>query len=507
MSLFDAMRLGFSVALTPVNLLLALAGALLGTLVGALPGIGSTSAVALLLPLTFNMDPTGAIILLCGIYYGSMYGGTITSVLINTPGESATVVTALDGYQLARQGRAGAALGIATIASFFAGTMGTAALMVTAPTLARFALSFGPPEYFALTVLGLSMLTGLTSGSPSKAVLSALLGLIVATVGLDVTTGMPRLTFGSIDLLGGIDFLPVSIALFGLTEILVGAEDAAQAARARAKVAIRDVFPNREDLRICRPAILRGTLAGFAIGTLPGAGATLASFMAYALEKRSSRRPERFGQGAIEGVAAPEAANNAASAGALVPLLTLGLPGGTTTAVLVGALIMWGIRPGPLLFQENPQIAWGLIASMYIGNVMLLLLNIVLIPVFVRALLVPYSVLAPSVVVLCLVGAYAANNRMWDVGVMLVFSAVGLAMRKLGYSPAAFVAALVLGPLCENAFRQSLQISQGSFAIFATRPIAAVLLGVAVAALAAPALRYRGGGGSGGIVHGGAPRW
>jgi putative tricarboxylic transport membrane protein len=490
-SLLDALRLGFSVALTPVNLGLALAGALLGTLVGALPGIGSTSAVALLLPLTFNMDPSGAIILLCGIYYGSMYGGTITSVLINTPGESATVVTTLDGYQLARQGRAGAALGIATLASFVAGTTGTAALMLTAPTLARGALTFGPPEYFALTVLGLAMLAGLTTGSGTKAALSALLGLIVATVGLDVTTGMPRLTFGSVDLLGGIDFLPVSIALFGFTEMLITAASPVQSVVGAPRVTVREVFPTWADCWRSRFAMLRGTVIGFFVGTLPGAGATLASFIAYAVEKRVSRQPERFGRGALEGVAAPEAANNAASAGALVPLLTLGLPGGTTTAVLVGALIMWGLRPGPLLFEQNPRFAWGLIASMYIGNLMLLVLNILLIPIFVRALRIPFSILAPSVLVLCLVGAFAANNRMWDVGVMLVFSVLGLAMRRLGYSPVAFVSALVLGPLAENAFRQSLQISHGNFAIFASRPIAATLLVLAAAALIVPSLRSR----------------
>jgi putative tricarboxylic transport membrane protein len=491
MTLLDSLRLGFAVALTPVNLLLALSGALVGTLVGALPGIGSTSAVALLLPLTFNMDPSGAIILLCGIYYGSMYGGTITSVLINTPGESATVVTTLDGYQMARQGRAGAALGIATLASFIAGTTGTAALMLMAPALARGALAFGPPEYFALTVVGLSMLAGLTTGSPLKSILSALLGLIVATIGIDVTTGMPRLTFGSVDLLAGIDFLPVSIALFGFTEMLVSSEAPvqAQAALSRARLSIRDVFPTWADCWQSRFAMARGTIVGFLIGTLPGAGATLATFIAYAAEKRLSPHPERFGRGAIEGVAAPEAANNAASAGALVPLLTLGLPGGTTTAVLVGALIMWGLRPGPLLFQENPQFAWGLIASMYIGNVMLLVLNIVLIPVFVRALLIPYSILAPGVLVLCFVGAYAANNRMFDVGVMLVFTVVGLLMRRFGYSPVAFVSAIVLGPLAENAFRQSLQISHGSFAIFVARPISATLLAVAVVALVLPAVR------------------
>jgi putative tricarboxylic transport membrane protein len=489
--LLDNLSLGFSVALTPANLLFAFTGALLGTLVGALPGIGSTSGVALLLPLTFGMDPTSAIIMLCGIYYGSMYGGTITSVLINTPGESATVVTTLDGYQMARQGRAGVALGIATGGSFIAGTLGTLALMLVAPTLSRFALAFGPPEYFALTTLGLAMLTGLTTGSALKAAISAILGLLVATVGLDVMTGLPRFTFGSADLLGGIDFLPVSIALFGFTEILVSMADAARASQAQARLSVRDVFPASQDWLQARWAIVRGSIIGFLVGTLPGAGATLASFMAYAAEKKVAREPARFGRGAIEGVAAPESANNAAAAGALVPLLTLGLPGGTTTAVLAGALMMWGLRPGPTLFQDNPRFAWGLIASMYIGNVMLVLLNVLLIPLFVRALRIPYSILAPAILVLCIVGAYAANNRLWDVGVMLAFGAVGVAMRALGYSPAAFITALVLGPITENAFRQSMQISEGSAAIFVTRPIAAALLATAVVLLVAPAITRR----------------
>jgi putative tricarboxylic transport membrane protein len=486
--ILDHLTSGFGIALTPANLLFAFAGALLGTLVGALPGIGSTSGVALLLPLTFGMNPTSAIILLCGIYYGSMYGGTITSVLINTPGESATVVTTLDGYQMARQGRAGAALGIATGGSFIAGTAGTAALMIVAPSLARAALAFGPPEYFALTVLGLCLLTGLTSGSPLKAAISAILGLLVATVGLDVMTGMPRFTFGLPDLFSGLDFLPISIALFGFTEILVGGDGTPPP---ETRLSIRDAFPSARDWLQARWAIVRGTILGFFIGTLPGAGATLASFLAYAAEKRIARDPERFGRGAVEGVAAPESANNAAAAGALVPLLTLGLPGGTTTAVLAGALVMWGLRPGPTLFQDNPDFAWGLIASMYVGNVMLVLLNVLMIPVFVRALRVPYAVLAPAILVLCLVGAYAANNRMWDVGVMLAFGGVGVGMRVLGYSPAAFITALVLGPLAENALRQSMQIAEGNAMIFLTRPISAALLVVAAAALAAPAFLTR----------------
>jgi putative tricarboxylic transport membrane protein len=426
--------------------------------------------------------------MLCGIYYGSMYGGTITSVLINTPGESATVVTTIDGYQMARQGRAGVALGVATGGSFVAGTFGTFALMLVAPTLARAALAFGPPEYFALTVLGLALLTGLTSGSPLKAFISAILGLIVATVGLDVMTGMPRFTFGLSDLFSGFDFLPISIALFGFTEILIGGGGTEQLA---ARLSIRDVFPSTRDWLQARWAIVRGTLIGFLIGTLPGAGATLASFMAYAAERRIAREPERFGRGAVEGVAAPESANNAAAAGALVPLLTLGLPGGTTTAVLAGALMMWGLRPGPTLFQDNPDFAWGLIASMYIGNVMLVLLNVLLIPVFVRALRVPYAILAPAILVLCVVGAFAANNRMWDVGVMIVFGVVGVGMRRLGYSPAAFITALVLGPLAENALRQSLQIAEGSPLVFVTRPIALGLLLAAALALAAPVFMRR----------------
>jgi putative tricarboxylic transport membrane protein len=478
--------MGFSVALTPTNLVLALAGAFLGTMIGALPGIGSTSGVALLLPLTFGMNPTSAMIMLSGIYYGSMYGGTITSVLINTPGESATIVTTLDGYQMARQGRAGAALGIATIASFIAGTAGTVALMLTAPLLARAALSFGPPEYFALTLVGLTMLTSLGGGSRLKAGISTLVGLILGTVGVDVITGNPRFTFGHVDLLSGIDFLPVSIAVFGFSEILAGADEADAARRARLRVSVRDVFPTRDDWRQSRWPIARGSVIGFLTGTLPGAGATLASFAAYFVEKRLSRTPERFGTGTIEGVAAPEAANNAASAGSMVPLLTLGLPGGTTTAVLVGAFIMWGLRPGPMLFEQNPQFVWGLIASMYVGNVMLGLINIFLIPLFVRLLRVPYELLVPIILTLCTIGAFAANNRMWDVGLLIVFGVIGYLMKRLDYSPAALVTALVLGPLAENALRQSLQISEGDFTILLTRPIAGALMTLAAVTLLLP---------------------
>lgn len=489
MNLWANLELGFSIALTPPNLLFAAIGAFLGTLVGALPGIGSTSGVALLLPLTFGMDPTGAMIMLCGIYYGSMYGGTVTSVLINTPGESATIVTALDGYQMAQQGRAGAALGIATIGSFIAGTFGTVALMTMAPWLARGAMHFGPPEYFALTLAGLAMLVSLGGGMPLKALVSALLGMILATVGIDVMTGAPRFTFGSVDLLNGFDFLPISIGLFGFSEILIAAEQLDESGGRGIRVRVAEVFPSRADWRQSRGAIGRGSVIGFLVGTLPGAGATIASFVSYFVEKKVSRTPERFGRGAIEGVAGPEAANNAASAGSLVPLLTLGLPGGTTTAVLVGAFVMWGLRPGPLLFEQNPAFVWGLIASMYIGNVMLVLINILLIPFFVRVARAPIGLLIPAVALLCMVGAYAANNRMWDVFLMLAFGGAGYFMKKLDYSPAALVGALVLTPLAENALRQSLQISGGSAAIFVTRPITAALLAVTALALLTPTLK------------------
>jgi len=358
--------------------------------------------------------------------------------------------------------------------------------MVTAPRLARAALSFGPPEYFALTLLGLAMLTSLGGGSPLKAAVSMLIGLILGTVGVDVMTGSPRFTFGSVELLSGIDFLPLSIALFGFSEILAGSDEAAEARRTRVHVRVRDVFPTRDDLRASRGAIARGSTIGFLTGTLPGAGATLASFAAYFVEKRIAREPQRFGKGAIEGVAAPESANNAASVGSMVPLLTLGLPGGTTTAVLVGAFIMWGLRPGPMLFEQNPQFVWGLIASMYVGNVMLALINIFMIPLFVRLLRTPYELLVPIILTLCIVGAFAANNRMWDVGLLIVFGVIGYLMKRLDYSPAALVTALVLGPLAENAFRQSLQISEGAFSIFLTRPIAAGLIAAAMVALLLP---------------------
>ena len=489
MDVFDNLLLGFSIALTPFNLLMALAGVTVGTLIGALPGIGPVSGVALLLPLTFGMHPTSGIIMLSGIYYGSQYGGTITSVLINTPGESASVVTCLDGYQMALQGRAGPALGIAALGSFVAGTFGVILLMLMSPTLARWALSFGPAETFALMLLGLTTVTGLTGENAVKGYISMVLGLMCSMVGFDIISGDARYAFGINEMLDGLDFLPVAIGLFGMGEVLAGAEQAIDMRALSARYGLRDVLPTAADWVQSRWAIVRGTALGFFIGILPGAGSTIASFLSYSLEKKVSRHPERFGTGVIEGVAAPESANNAASAGAMVPLLTLGIPGSGTTAVLLGGLMMWGLRPGPLLFEKNPDFVWGLIASMYVGNVMLVILNIAFIPLFVRALRIPYNVLMPLIIIFCITGAYSLNNKVWDVGTMLAFGVVGYLMRKLDYSPAAFTLALVLGPLAERALRQALIISDAGILILFQRPIAAALTWLAIAAVAVPIAR------------------
>jgi putative tricarboxylic transport membrane protein len=489
MDLLANLTLGFSVALSPFNLTLAFLGVIVGTLVGALPGIGPVSGVALLLPLTFGMPPTSAIILLASLYYGTMYGGTITSVLINTPGESTSVVTCIDGHQMALQGRAGPALGVAAIGSFAAGTVGVVLLMIMSPALARWALSFGPPETFALMLLGLTTVTGLTGENAVKGYISMVLGLMLSMTGFDIISGDARYTGGINELLDGVDFLPVAIGLFGIGEVLAGAAAPAEGRILHARYGLRDVMLSATDWARSRWAIVRGAALGFVIGVLPGAGPTIASFLAYSVEKKFSRHPEEFGRGAIEGVAGPESANNAASAGAMVPMLTLGIPGSATTAVMLGGLMMWGLRPGPLLFEKNPDFVWGLIASMYIGNVMLVILNIAFIPLFVRALRVPYNVLMPLIIVFCITGAYSQGNKVWDVGLMLVFGVIGYLMRRLDYSPAALTLALVLGPLAERALRQSLIISDAGVGIFFLRPISAVLTCAALAAVAVPMVR------------------
>jgi putative tricarboxylic transport membrane protein len=481
------LSLGFSVAFTPFNLMMAVAGVMVGILIGALPGVGPPSGVAMLLPLTFGMDPTSGIIMLAALYAGTMYGGTITAVLINTPGESASVVTCLDGYQMALQGRAGPALGIAAIGSFIAGTVGVVLLMLVSPLLARWALSFGPPETFALMLLGLTTCTLLAGDDPLKGYISMVAGLMLAMVGFDIISGDARFGFGINEMMDGIDFLPVAIGLFGLGEVLAGAEQKAQVAQGRLR--LRDVLPGMADWTRSKWAIVRGTVLGFSVGVLPGAGPTVASFLAYTVEKKVSKHPERFGKGAIEGVAGPESANNAAATAAMVPMLTLGIPGSATTAIMLGGLMMWGLRPGPMLFEKNPQFVWGLIASQYIANVMLLILSTLFIPLFVRAVRIPYSILMPLIVVFCITGAYSLKNNIWDVGQMLVFGVIGYFMKKLGYSPAALVLALVLGPLAERALRQSLIISDAGMGIFFLRPIAATLTIAALAAVAVPIVR------------------
>ncbi|MDP3082477.1 MAG: tripartite tricarboxylate transporter permease [Rubrivivax sp.] len=483
------LSLGFSVALTPFNLMMAVAGVVVGILIGALPGVGPASGVALLLPLTFGMDPTSGIIMLAALYAGSMYGGTITAVLINTPGEAASVVTCLDGHQMALQGRAGPALGIAAFGSFIAGTFGVVLLMLVSPALAKWSLAFGPPETFALMLLGLTTVTLLTGENAVKGYISMVAGLMIAMVGFDIISGDARYALGIPEMMDGIDFLPVAIGLFGLGEVLAGAESAKNNAIVKGRYGLRDVMPSAIDWVRSRWAIVRGTVLGFFVGVLPGAGPTIATFLSYTLEKKVSKHPEEFGKGAVEGVAGPEAANNAAATGAMVPMLTLGIPGSATTAIMLGGLMMWGLRPGPLLFEKNPEFVWGLIASQYIANVMLLVLSTAFIPLFVRALRVPYTILMPIIIIFCITGAYSLKNSVWDVGQMLIFGVLGYAMKKLGYSPAALTLALVLGPLAERALRQSLIISDAGIGIFFTRPIAAVLTIAAILAVMVPVLR------------------
>jgi putative tricarboxylic transport membrane protein len=484
----DDLLLGFSIALTPTNLLFAFFGVLLGTVIGALPGIGPSAGVAVLLPVTFGMQPVTAMIMLAGIYYGAMYGGTITSVLINTPGESSSVMTTLDGFQMALKGRAGAALGMAAIGSFIAGTVSVVLLMIAAPPLADLAVTFGPPEYFALMVLGLTTLASLTGGSMLKGMLMAIAGLLLGTVGIDLLLGAPRYTFDNVNLLDGVDFLPVAVGLFAVGELLYNLYHPVRVEPIKAKLS--GLLPTKQDWKDSWGGIVRGTLIGFFVGILPGAGATISSFLAYAAEKRVSKRPEQFGTGVIEGVAAPESANNAASTGALVPLMALGIPGSGTTAVMLGALTMYGMQPGPLLVSTHPDVFWGLVASMYIGNVMLLILNLPLAPAFASILRVPYSVLIPIIIGIALFGVYSVDNSLFHVGITVLFGGIGFAMRLYGYPPAPLVLALVLGPMLEKALRQSLQMSLGSAEIFVSRPVSAIILGFALLAVLFPLVSW-----------------
>jgi putative tricarboxylic transport membrane protein len=490
MDILSNLYSGFSVALTFHNLLFCGLGVLFGQLVGVLPGIGAPTAIALLLPLTFTMSPTTAIIMLAGIYYGVAYGGTITSVLINVPGESSTVMTTIDGYQMALEGRAGPALCIAAVGSFIAGTLSVVVLMSFAPVLARFALRFGPAEYFGLTAMAFGLLTVLGGEDPVKVIISTLMGLLMAAIGVDVVSGVPRFSFGVPELLGGIDPIVIITGMFGIAEVFNGIEGEVRSDILRAGFRLRDVFLTWQDWVHSRWAIFRGSVIGFVVGMLPAGGITTASFLAYLMEKRVSRTPERFGRGAIEGVAAPESANNAASISGFAPLLALGLPGSPTAAILLAGFMMWGIRPGPMLFQTKPDLVWGLFASMYLGNLMLVLMNIFMIPAFVAVLRIPYTILMGLIVVFSTVGAYSANNNLFDVWMMLGLGVLGYLMKKLGYPIVPLILALVLGKLAENSLRQALTISGGSMSVFFTRPISAVFISLALAAYLFPLVRW-----------------
>jgi len=490
MDLLNNLYIGFSIALTFNNILYCLFGVFFGQIIGVLPGIGAPTAIALLLPLTFKANPTSALIMFAGIYYGVAYGGTITSVLINVPGESSTVMTCLDGYQMALKGRAGPALSVAAIGSWIAGTASVVLLMAFAPALAKFALRFGPSEYFALAVMAFGLLTVFGGEHPVKIIISTLIGLMIATIGLDVVSGLPRFTFGVPQLLGGFDFIVVICGIFGVAEIFNSLEEPEEGELIKSKLRLRDVFLTWEDWVASRWAIVRGGIIGFFTGMIPAGGITTASFLAYLAEKRVSKHPERFGHGAIEGVAAPESANNAASISGFAPLLALGIPGSPTTAVMLAGFMMWGIRPGPLLFQQKPDMVWGLISSMYIGNLILLFMNIFMIPAFVMILRLPYTILMGFIVVFASVGAFSVNNNLFDVWMMLGFGVLGYIMKKLDYPIVPLVLAMVLGRLAEDSLRRALTISGGSLSIFFTRPISALFLGAAILAYLTPVIRW-----------------
>ncbi len=480
------LHLAFSVILQPDNLLFCFIGCVIGTLIGVLPGLGPVATISLLLPSTFHIPPVSAIIMLGGIYYGAMYGGSITSILVNIPGEAASVVTCLDGYQMARQGRAGPALGISAFGSFIAGTLATVLIMLVAPPLARFALQFGPPEYFALMFLGLTVLTFLASGSMIKALMMACVGIFLGTIGTDNISGLERFTYRSYTLMDGLGLVPVIMGLFGISEVLVNIDEASRQEIYQTRIS--NLLPTLRDWKDSALAILRGTFIGFFLGILPGGGAVIASFAAYAVEKRVSRHPEKFGTGVIEGVASPEAANNAASQGAFIPLLTLGIPANVVMAILLGALLIHNIKVGPLLIKDHPNLFWGILGSMYVGNFMLLLLNVPLIGIWVKILKIPYVILFPLILLFCLIGVYSINNNPYEIAIMIIFGIVGYLLKKFSYEGAPLILAFVLSPLLENALRQSLIMSQGRFSVFFTRPISLFLIVIAFILLVMPLL-------------------
>jgi putative tricarboxylic transport membrane protein len=492
MDVLSGLMMGFDVALQPKNLFFCFVGVLTGTLVGVLPGLGPMATISLLLPVTFYMDPVSAIIMLAGIYYGAMYGGSTTSILVNLPGEAASVVTCIDGYQMARKGRAGVALGISALGSFIGGTAGIVGLMLVAPPLSEFALRFGPPEYFALTVLGLTLLSYLSSGPMSRAFAMAGVGLFLSTIGVDSLNGATRFTFDTVTLLDGVNLIPVVMGIYGLGEVLHNLDQ--KISRDIFAAQIGRLLPTRKDWADAKWPILRGTAIGFLLGLLPGGGAIIASFVSYATEKRLSKTPEKFGSGMIAGVAGPETANNAATSSAFIPLLTLGLPANAVMAILMGALMIHGVRPSPTLIQEHGDLFWGVVASMYLGNVMLVILNLPLVGIWVRVLRVRYALLMPMILLFCVIGAYTMKSNVTDIYLMALFGIVGYLMKKYRYDAAPLVLAFVLGPLLEESLRRSLLTSQGSSLIFFQRPISAAILALAIVLVASsllPAIKRR----------------
>jgi putative tricarboxylic transport membrane protein len=492
MNLFDNLALGFSTALSFQNLLFCLFGALVGTLVGVLPGISPLNTTAMLLPFTFGLAPTSAMIMLAGIYYGAQYGGSTTAILVNVPGEASAVVTCMDGYQMARQGRAGPALAIAAVGSFLAGCVATVVIALLSAPLAALAMKFTAPEYFSLLVMGLIAAVVLAHGSPFKAIAMILIGVLTGLVGVDVNAGVPRLTFGIPDIADGMDFVPVVVGLFGIGEVAANLEIPQDRSILSGK--IKNLMPTWPDLKAAFPAILRGTCVGTMLGILPGGGATLPPFAAYALEKKVSRHPERFGTGVIEGVASPESANNAGAQTSFIPLLTMGIPTNPLMALMIGALMIHGVQPGPSMIREQATLYWGVVASMWIGNLMLVVINLPLVGMWVSILKIPYRLLFPAIILFCCIGAYASSNSVFNVWLMLGWGALGYFFNKVGVHPAPMVLGFILGPMLEENLRRAMLLSGGDPMVFLHRPISATLLAVAVILLAIlifPAIRRK----------------
>jgi putative tricarboxylic transport membrane protein len=488
MQLLDILLVGFTTALQPGNLLYCFAGVLVGTLIGVLPGLGPTATIALLLPITFYMDPTGSIIMMAGIYYGAMYGGSITSILVNIPGEAASVVTCLDGHVLAKQGRAGPALGISAFGSLIAGIATTFGIILIGEPLAKVSIRFGAPETFALILLGLTLVTFISSGSKTRSVISALIGLILSCIGLDMVAGEERFIYGVPYFYDGLNIVVLAMGLFGIGEVLADAERRTGELKTVANPKGSELLPTREDWRRCAGPIVRGTGLGFFLGLLPGGGSLVASFSSYAIEKKLSRRSHMFGRGAIEGVAGPESANNAAAQSNFVPLLSLGLPSNSTMGVILGGLLIHGVTPGPLLITERPDLFWGVIVSMIIGNIMLVILNVPLIGIFIQILRIPIRYMSPVILMICIIGAYSINNNPSDIVVMFAAGAIGFLMKKAALDPAPLIIAFVLGNMFERAMYQSLSIGYGSLLIFLERPISGSIMAVtAVVVLASVA--------------------